>query len=160
MKQAKDDLIAKKVGKETVYTLPTFYVTEEAIKQKNKKVEASNYDRELLKRLTKVYFGVGDSKINPTHQEDLKGISDILKQNPALGIEISGFASPEGDEETNRKLSNERAIEVLNYFNQRGIVRRRIKARGYGATAVQKVSPEESRRVEIKLIDLNEYKGL
>lgn len=153
-----DDLIAKKVGDETVYTLPTFYVTEEAIKQKNQKAVSSNYDKNLLKQLHKVYFGVGESRMNASYHATLNTVVDILKTNPALGIEISGYASPEGDEETNRKLSNERAIEVLNYFNQRGVVRRRIKARGYGATSVEKVNPEESRRVEIKLVDLNSYK--
>ncbi len=155
-----DDLIAKKVGNETVYTLPTFYVTEEAVKQKNKKLTTSNYDKSLLNQLHKVYFAVGESKMNTAYQEELNTVLEALKKHPEIGIEISGYASPEGNEETNRKLSNERAIEVLNYFNQRGIVRRRIKARGYGATATQKVSAEESRRVEIKLVDLNEYKGL
>lgn len=155
-----DDLVAKKVGNETVYTLPTFYVTEEAIKQKNEKTVTSGYDKNLLKQLHKVYFAAGESKMNSSYHTELSTILDILKNNPALGIEISGYASPEGDENINRKLSNERAIEVLNYFNQRSVVRRRIKARGYGATSVEKVSPEESRRVEIKLVDLNMYKGL
>jgi len=80
-----------------------------------------------------------------------------LKKYKDLGIEISGYASPEGDEATNRRLSNERAIAVLNYFNQRGVVRRRIAARGFGSTASEKSSPEESRRVEVRVIDLKRY---
>ncbi|NJM93678.1 MAG: OmpA family protein [Cytophagales bacterium] len=79
-------------------------------------------------------------------------------KNPQLGIEISGYASPEGDPEENRKLSNRRAIEVLNYFNYKGIVRRRIIARGYGATQGQEGNPEESRRVEVRLVDLDDVK--
>ncbi len=155
-----DDLVAKKVGSETVYTLPTFYVTEEAVKQKNKKTLASGYDASLLGKTHKVYFGVGESKVDASAQEQMKAILQALKKYPVLGIEISGYASPEGDEETNRRLSNQRAIEILNYFNQSGIVRRRIKARGYGATKLEKVSAEESRRVEIKLVDLNQYTEL
>lgn len=155
-----DDLVAKKVGDETVYTLPTFYVTEEAIRQKSKNTVPSDYDENLLQQLHKIYFAAGESKMNASYHQELSDIVDVLKQHSTLGIEISGYASPEGDEAKNRKLSNERATEVLNYFNQRSIVRRRIKARGYGATATEKVSPEESRRVEIRLIDLGEYKGL
>lgn len=155
-----DDLVAKRVGDETVYTLPTFYVTEEAVKQKNKNAIKSSYDESLLGKTHKVYFGVGESKVDVSAQEEMKVILNALQKYPALGIEISGYASPEGDAEANRKLSNQRAIEILNYFNQRGVVRRRIKARGYGATELEKVSAEESRRVEIKLVDLNKYSNL
>ena len=79
----------------------------------------------------------------------------LLNEHDDLGVEISGYASSEGDPEFNRKLSNERAIEVLNYFNYKGIVRRRIIARGYGATTATSGNNEESRRVEVRLVDLN-----
>jgi outer membrane protein OmpA-like peptidoglycan-associated protein len=79
-----------------------------------------------------------------------------LQKYPDLGVEISGFASAEGSEELNRELSNKRAIEVLNYFNHKDIVRRRIVAKGYGATKDQAAAKEEGRRVEVRLVDLNE----
>ncbi len=78
-----------------------------------------------------------------------------LKTHENLGIEISGYASSEGDAETNRALSNKRAIEVLNYFNYKGVVRRRIIAKGYGATKNESNNMQEGRRVEIRIIDLN-----
>ena len=153
-----DDLVAKKVGDEIVYSLPTFYVTEEAIKQKNNKKRTNpGYNKSLLDDMSKIYFEAGESDLAATDTEQLAGILDNLKKYAELGIEISGYASPEGDEETNRRLSNERAIAVLNYFNQRGIVRRRIVARGYGATAHEAFNPEESRRVEVKIIDIYDY---
>ncbi|MFP4089379.1 MAG: OmpA family protein [Cyclobacteriaceae bacterium] len=152
-----DDLIAKKVGNETVYSLPTFYVTEEAIKQKNRKEVKSNYDKTLLSKSWKIYFEAGQSKMEDKYKSDLQAVAESLQKHPDLGIEISGYASPEGDEVTNRRLSNERAIEVLNHFNQRGIVRRRIIARGYGATSSEKSNAEESRRVEVRLVDINQY---
>ncbi len=151
-----DNLVAKKVGDETVYTLPTFFVTEEAIKQKERKVTKSNYDLSLLKETYKVYFSVGESQIEEAYKKTLNEVLSPLKKYQDLGIEITGYASPDGDAAANEKLSNERAIEVLNFFNQQGVVRRRILARGYGATEAAKVSPEESRRVEIRLVDLNE----
>ncbi|MEM9671044.1 MAG: OmpA family protein [Bacteroidota bacterium] len=151
-----DNLVAKKVGNETVYTLPTFYVTKEAIKKKEKKAITSNYDPSLLRETHKIYFSVGESRIADSYTEMLNNLSGLLKKHQDLGIEITGYASPEGDAETNNRLSNERAIEVLNFFNQRGVVRRRIVARGHGATQAVKVSAEESRRVEIRLVDLNQ----
>jgi hypothetical protein len=66
-----------------------------------------------------------------------------------------GFASAEGTEELNRDLSNKRAISVLDYINHKGIVRRRIVAKGYGATKDQTSTKEEGRRVEVNIVDLN-----
>ncbi len=152
-----DNLIAKKVGNETIYSLPTFYVTEEAIKQKNKERVSSNYDKKLLADVQKIYFGVGESKVAEKDKQVLVLVMETLKKHPELGVEISGYASAEGDKETNRKLSNERATDVLNFFNQRGVVRRRIVAKGYGATANEKSSPEESRRVEVRIVDMQQY---
>ncbi len=75
-----------------------------------------------------------------------------------MGIQISGYASAEGDPALNRKLSNQRAIEVVNFFNYKGVVRRRIIAKGYGATESDSKNPEENRRVEVKIVDLNNLK--
>ena len=52
-----------------------------------------------------------------------------------------------------------RAISVLDYINHKGIVRRRIVARGYGATKDEKVSKEEGRRVEVRIVDINEIEA-
>ena len=78
-----------------------------------------------------------------------------LQKYPDLGVEISGFASAEGTEELNRELSNKRAIVILDYFNHKGIVRRRIVAKGYGASKDQTATKEEGRRVEVRIVDLN-----
>ena len=44
---------------------------------------------------------------------------------------------------------------MLDYINHKGIVRRRIVAKGYGATKDQSASKEEGRRVEVRIVDLN-----
>ena len=79
----------------------------------------------------------------------------IWKNTRGVGIEISGYASSEGDEELNKNLSNERAIAVVDYLNHRGIVRRRIIAKGFGATDNESEGKEESRRVELRIVALN-----
>lgn len=145
----------KKVEGKTIFSLPTFMVTEEAKKQRNEK-KISNYDHSVLNKLVKVYFDAGKSDLKDQYHADLNGILDILKKYPDLGMEISGFASSEGSEEFNRDISNKRAIAVLDYINHRGIVRRRIIAKGYGATKDQSQSKEEGRRVEVRIVDLNE----
>ncbi|HEX7015032.1 MAG TPA: OmpA family protein [Cyclobacteriaceae bacterium] len=139
-------------GKE-IFSLPTFHVTDEAAKVKEKSA-APSYDKALLDTFVKVYFDAGKSDLKPQYNPELDKVLQILKNNPGLGIEISGFASAEGSEEFNREISNKRAITVLDYVNHRGIVRRRIVAKGYGATD-QAQSKEEGRRVEVRIVDLS-----
>jgi len=146
----------KDVDGETIFSLPTMFVTIEAQKQKqNAKLTSTDYDTHLLKDVLKVYFSAGKSELDEKYQEDLDQILKDLNDHPSFGVEISGYASPEGDEEFNKKLSNQRAISVLDYLNHRGIVRRRIIAKGYGSTESKGASKEESRRVEVRIVDLS-----
>lgn len=148
----------KVVDGKTIFSLPTMYVTEEAEKQKMRKKErATNYDPALLQDVVKVYFDVSKSELQPTYHDKLNKILETLKKYPELGVQISGYASAEGDEKFNRELSNKRAIAVLDYINHKGVVRRRIIAKGYGATKAESSNKEESRRVEIQIVDLNEH---
>lgn len=146
----------KNVGGKIIFSLPTMIVAEEAAKQKNQPAKkASNVDKSLLSKEAKIYFDAGKSDLREQYHTELNNILEVLKKYPDLGIEISGFASAEGSEELNRELSNKRAIAVLDYINHRGVVRRRIVAKGYGATKDQSSSKEEGRRVEVRIVDLN-----
>jgi len=146
----------KKVGNEIIFSLPTMYVTKEAIEQKNlAKSSQTEYDKQLLTKVLNVYFNAGKSELDKKYEEDLNLILNELKKYSGIGIEISGYASSEGDEKLNEKLSNERAISVVDYLNHRGIVRRRIIAKGFGSTEIEGVGKEESRRVELRIVDLN-----
>jgi outer membrane protein OmpA-like peptidoglycan-associated protein len=153
-----DDLIAQNIGDETIYTLPTFFVTKEAVKQKEQEIEVTHYDKSLLDKTYTVYFGAGLSKVTDKEKDKLAPVLETLKQHEVLGVEIAGYASPEGDEERNRELSKERAIKVLQFLNTRGIVRRRILAKGYGAIA-SNARLDEGRKVEIRLIDILKESG-
>ena len=145
----------KKVDDKTILSLPTFMVTEEASKQKNQPKKTSTFDKAALTKLAKVYFDAGKSDLKPQYNTQLDGLLTELQKYPDLGIEISGFASAEGTDELNRELSNKRAITVLDYFNHKGVVRRRIVAKGYGATKDQSATKEEGRRVEVRVVDLH-----
>ncbi|MBX2967029.1 MAG: PD40 domain-containing protein [Cyclobacteriaceae bacterium] len=149
-----DKFEKKNVEGKTILSLPTFEVSEEAQKQKNQLAKkAGTYDKSVLAKQSKIYFDVAKSDLKAQYHASLDELLAILKKYPELGVEISGFASQEGSEEMNRELSNKRAIEVLNYLNHRDIVRRRIVAKGYGATKTE-TSKEEGRRVEVRIIDL------
>ena len=144
----------KKVDGKTIFSLPTFIMKDEVKKQKDQsKVPA--FDKAALAKSAKIYFDAGKSDLKAQYNGQLDAILAELNKYPALGVEILGFASVEGTEELNRDLSNKRAIAVLDYINHKGIVRRRIVAKGYGATKDQTASKEEGRRVEVNIVDLN-----
>ena len=152
----KTKLEAKKIGGQTIYTLPTFRVTEQA--QQQKSVAKAPYRQELLKPVYKIYFDVDSKTLKPKDEQALQEIISLFEKHEQLGVEISGYASKDGNADHNRKLSNERATAVLDYFNKRGVGRRRIVAKGYGATEGQEGSAQESRRVEVRIVDLTQAK--
>jgi outer membrane protein OmpA-like peptidoglycan-associated protein len=145
----------KNVGGKTIFSLPTMIVADEAKKLKDPK-KVSDFDKSVLTRAAKIYFDAGKSELKTQYHVELDNLLAILNKYPDLGIEISGFASAEGSEELNRELSNKRAIAILDYINHKGIVRRRIVAKGYGASKDQESNKEEGRRVEVKIVDLND----
>ncbi|HET8861203.1 OmpA family protein [Marivirga sp.] len=150
-------LESRVVEGETIYSLPTMYVTEEAEKQKKEKAQKpkATYDKSLLEPVYKIYFGVGEAEFEEKYKAQLQEIYDKIQEHEELGIQISGYASAEGDPDFNRKLSNKRAIEVVNFFNYKGVVRRRIIAKGYGSTRADTQNAAENRRVEVQIVDLN-----
>lgn len=145
----------KQVDGKTIFSLPTFMVNEEVKRQKEQAAKVSKFDKAALTKLVKVYFDAGKSDLKAQYSTQLDQILAELGKYPDLGVEISGFASAEGSEQLNRELSNSRAIAVLDYFNHKGVVRRRIVAKGYGASKDVATTKEEGRRVEVRIVDLN-----
>jgi outer membrane protein OmpA-like peptidoglycan-associated protein len=142
----------KLVEGKTVFSLPSMIMHEE-LKKQEETVLPKSYDRKALDSFVKIFFDVGQSELKSQYLPELDKILLLLDKNPDLAVEISGFASAEGDETKNRELSNKRAITVLNHFNFKGIVRRRIVAKGQGIAKEQSGNKEEGRRVEVKVID-------
>ncbi len=150
-----ETLERKVVDGDTIFSLPTLHVTEKGEIIEQPKSETASYDKKLLEENHKVYFEVNGSTLKDKYTGKLNQLLKAMLKYENLGVEISGYASADGDPEYNRKLSNDRAIEVLNYFNHKGVVRRRIIARGFGETESISGNSQDSRRVEVRLVDLN-----
>jgi outer membrane protein OmpA-like peptidoglycan-associated protein len=76
----------------------------------------------------------------------------VLKDNPKVNVRMAGYTSAQGTEETNQKLSEERANTVRDYLTGKGIQAERITVIGYGRTkpALYEVSPGEINSPEAK----------
>ncbi len=98
-------------------------------------------------------FVANKSELVPSGRQKLDQVAKTLKDGTDE-ISVLGHTDAEGDGETNRRLSQERADAVRAYLVERGVAPDRIKAVGRGETEpiVANASPEGragNRRIEI-----------
>jgi flagellar motor protein MotB len=101
-----------------------------------------------------VYFDVNSTDVLERHQEKLIEMANFVESHTNLGIQISAFASSDGNPKYNYELSNRRAQSVLKFFEKSGIESDRLAARGFG---VLTGSEDKSRKAEVKILDLSRF---
>ncbi|MCM1482855.1 MAG: OmpA family protein [Muribaculaceae bacterium] len=80
-----------------------------------------------------VYYELASPVIRESQQPVVEMVADYLKNHPKANVIIKGFASEEGEEAFNERLSAERADAVRTMLqNKYGIAADRIKAEGCG----------------------------
>jgi outer membrane protein OmpA-like peptidoglycan-associated protein len=62
------------------------------------------------------------------------GLYPIMTENPQIIIELSSHTDSKGSDAYNLKLSDERAKSVVDYMISKGIMAKRLVAKGYGET--------------------------
>lgn len=85
-------------------------------------------------RLQNIFFDFAKADLRPESFPELDRVLKLLNENPNMKIEISGHTDSDGSDELNRKLSDNRAISVMNYITSKNISTNRITAKGYGET--------------------------
>lgn len=80
-----------------------------------------------------VSFRQNYALLEKSQLSNLENIANFMKNNPDVKVKVQGYASPEGREEFNQKLSEERAYTVKEILvNKYGIEADRIDAKGMG----------------------------
>jgi len=93
-----------------------------------------------------LFFVIGKSEIRPEEAFKLGQIAQILKDNPDAKITVTGYAdSATGSAETNKKLSAERAAQVVSLLKSAGISASRISSAGTGSDKDATKGPEANR---------------
>ncbi len=94
-----------------------------------KEVEQNN----TLESVRYVYYKIGSSKIAADQQPNVEMIASYLKANPNATVAVNGYASKDGNADSNIKLAAARAEAVKTMLvNKYGIKADRIKAQGNG----------------------------
>jgi len=110
--------------------------------------------------LKNVFFDSNAAILRPESYAELNVLAQLLKNNLKIKIEISGHTDNIGSAFSNKKLSTERAVSVVNYLITNGIEKNRILSVGYGPDkpVANNKTPEGrqiNRRVEAKIISIN-----
>lgn len=111
-----------------------------------------------LEILDKVYFDTARATIQARSFALLDNVAQVLSGHPELArIEVEGHTDDQGNDASNLKLSDRRAIAVKDYLAKKGVAAQRLTAKGYGETRpiAPNRTPEgraENRRVEFRLL--------
>ena len=80
-----------------------------------------------------IHFASGKSIIRPESAEELAAVAKVLRDDPALTLEIQGHTDSVGSNASNLTLSQQRAAAVKGYLLKRfGIASDRLTATGFG----------------------------
>jgi outer membrane protein OmpA-like peptidoglycan-associated protein len=107
-------------------------------------------------RLNNVFFDFDKWDLRPESFVELDRVVKLLKENPAIEIEMSAHTDSYGTDEYNFKLSDNRARSCMEYIISKGIPASRITSQGYGESkpVVDNDTDENrqlNRRVEFKI---------
>jgi OmpA-OmpF porin, OOP family len=101
------------------------------------------------------YFAFDSATPQSYSVNSISYVSNFLKKNPSVKLEIKGYADELGEENYNIKLSEKRAKSVYDILIASGINGSRLSYKGYGEdTSVDKKSPDArqmARRVSFEI---------
>ena len=116
--------------------------------------------------LNNIFFDFDKASLKSLSNVELKNMILLLKSNPNLKVEIAGHTDSKGNDAYNLKLSEERAMAIVNILTENGIDPNRIKAKGYGKTIPIAFNEKANglddlegmklnRRVELNITEIN-----
>lgn len=98
-------------------------------------------------KMSHIIFSPGTGELDNTGKEVLDEVAKSLQHYPTFRIMVKGHTAPDGDEEENQKLSQERAEAVARYLNVVfNIDPNRLRAVGLGSSQKLRRESDETNR--------------
>ena len=115
------------------------------------------YELPTTYTLSNLQFDAGKATIKGSSYKSLDQLIEFLKRKKVTKIQIAGHTDSDGNNDTNLKLSQNRAMNVKRYLIKKGIQPGRVETIGYGetrpialnSTAVGKAA---NRRTEVHIL--------
>lgn len=107
--------------------------------------------------LTNLIFPQGKATIDPKSFGELDEVSQMMKENSKMVIQLEGHTDNQGSSKANMELSEARVEAVKKYLVSKGIAKDRIKTKAFGGTQPlrNEMTPEarkQNRRVEMRIL--------
>ena len=116
-----------------------------------------------------IYYDYNKANIKPEAAIELGKVISLLKENPAIIIELGSHTDSRGSDSYNLDLSQRRADAAVKYIVENGISQERITAKGYGETKLlnrcsngvrcSEQEHQKNRRTEFKITGFIEGVG-
>lgn len=103
-----------------------------------------------------ILFGFDSSDLSPASSKNIDELAKVLKKYDDTEILIEGHTDSKGEDVYNQKLSEERALSVVNILANRSVARKRFTIVGHGETMPVATNETDegrklNRRVEIAI---------
>ncbi len=85
-------------------------------------------------KIENIYYDLAKSTLRPEAIKELDKMANVLRDNPALLIELGSHTDARGGADENMQLSERRAQAAVDYIVSKGVNKTRIVAKGYGET--------------------------
>jgi outer membrane protein OmpA-like peptidoglycan-associated protein len=132
-------------------------IAKAGVKSANERI--SSLDDYEVKKVAIIAFRAGIATLANTEMKELDRLAAAAKNEKGYLIEVTGYASSDGNEEFNRRLSRKRADMVIQYLaeNYAMPLRRFVMPMGYGennpiADNATAAGRKENRRVEVRML--------
>ncbi|MBT32546.1 MAG: hypothetical protein CMO01_23020 [Thalassobius sp.] len=83
-------------------------------------------------RLNNIFFENAKAELMETSFSELNKVIKLMQENDQMEILISGHTDAVGSDDSNQKLSENRAASVMQYLIDNGIHKSRISSKGFG----------------------------
>ncbi len=107
--------------------------------------------------LKNVFFDTKKTDLKPESISELDNVVRLMNENPHMKVQINGFTDNIGTPADNLKLSNGRALSVVNYLIAKGVKKERLSYKGFGETKPVATNEAEAgramnRRTELRVV--------
>jgi OOP family OmpA-OmpF porin len=104
-------------------------------------------------RLNNIFFDTAKTELLPESRAELDRLAALLRETPAMRIEIRGHTDSVDDDAANLKLSDGRAASVVAYLVKAGIGAGRLQSKGFGEAQPIAANDTEKNRLQNRRVE-------